>query len=218
MMCINQHTCCAPCMQQLLRVDSCKPVSCPHCNLPINRKLIVKDRHLIVIYELINAYKRYVAQLKEQFSKCKKITSSLDLRHSLSSRQPHLASSFILPTNQKDQFLQQSTIFEDCPTSRSQTWIGATERRRDLLLAYSQRQKIDQIKKIAQSDFPLQNVSKIRSGYGTIKKIECMQFFINLKELYLCILHLIQTIITSASLRGSTITSNLTSYHQVITN
>ncbi len=93
-------------MQQLIRVDPSKPIACPHCNLPINRKLVVKNRYLLTIYELIHAFKRYVAELKEELQKSKKVTSSLDLRHSLSSKQPHLTSSFIIPSNQKDQFLQ----------------------------------------------------------------------------------------------------------------
>lgn len=40
--------------------------------------------------------------------------------------------------------------------------------------------------KIAKSDVPLDQVTKIRSGYGSIKKIECMEYFVNLKELLLC--------------------------------
>lgn len=49
--------------------------------------------------------------------------------------------------------------------------------------------------KIAKSDVPLEQVTKIRSGYGTIKKIECMEYFINLKELLLCKFGKMQTTI-----------------------
>ena len=44
---------------------------------------------------------------------------------------------------------------------------------------------------MAKSDVPFEDITKIRSGYGSIKKIECMEYFTNLRELLLCILLLI---------------------------
>ena len=37
------------------------------------------------------------------------------------------------------------------------------------------------MKKIARSDVPFDEVTKIRSGYGSIKKIEYMEYFTNLR-------------------------------------
>jgi len=39
---------------------------------------------------------------------------------------------------------------------------------------------------VARNDIPFDQVTKIRSGYGSIKKIECMEYFNNLRELLLC--------------------------------
>jgi len=41
------------------------------------------------------------------------------------------------------------------------------------------------LKKIARSEVPLDEVTTIRSGYGSIKKIEFMEYFTNLRELLL---------------------------------
>lgn len=72
------------------------------------------------------------------------------------------------------------------PITMSQSWLGSSEIRRENLLSYAQRERIDELMKIAKNDVPLDQVTKIRSGYGSIKKIECMEYFVNLKELLLC--------------------------------
>lgn len=70
--------------------------------------------------------------------------------------------------------------------SKSSTWVGGIEKRRENLLTYAEREKIEELKKIAKSDTPFDQITKIRSGYGSIKKIECMEYFTNLRELMLC--------------------------------
>ena len=71
--------------------------------------------------------------------------------------------------------LRDSTVFtDDCQTFKSHTWVGASEKRRDNLLAYADREKIEELKKMAKSSVPFEEVSTIRSGYGSIRKIECM--------------------------------------------
>lgn len=62
----------------------------------------------------------------------------------------------------------------------------------------------------------LEQVTTIRSGYGSIKKIECMEYFINLRELLLCTYGRRQTTTTSRSSRDSTATSNSTSSPWVV--
>ena len=90
--------------------------------------------------------------------------------------------------------------------SKSSTWVGGIEKRRENLLAYAEREKIEEIKKIAKSDLPFDQVTKIRSGYGCIKKIECMEYFTNLRELMLCIDDAIKTTTTSRPSKDSTTT------------
>lgn len=60
MMCMNQHSCCAPCMQELLKNDANKQVTCPHCNAPIVKKTVTKNRLLMTIYDLVRAFKKQV--------------------------------------------------------------------------------------------------------------------------------------------------------------
>lgn len=93
-MCMNQHSCCAPCMQELLKNDNGK-LSCPHCNQPIVKKSVTKNRLLVTIYELIAAFKRHVASLEEELQLAKKVTL-LDPKASLLSKNPKLVNSFIL--------------------------------------------------------------------------------------------------------------------------
>jgi DNA-directed RNA polymerase subunit RPC12/RpoP len=62
-MCMNEHSCCAPCLQELLKTEGNKPLACPHCQQPVNKKLITKNRHLMTIFELITAYKKYAGTL-----------------------------------------------------------------------------------------------------------------------------------------------------------
>jgi hypothetical protein len=64
-MCINQHSCCAPCMQELLRVEPSKQLACPHCNQPINRKVTAKNRHLLTIFQIVQAFARHLHQLTQ---------------------------------------------------------------------------------------------------------------------------------------------------------
>jgi hypothetical protein len=78
-------------------------------------------------------------------------------------------------------------------------------------VGYAEREKMDELKRLAMGDTPLEEVTKIRSGYGTIKKIECMELFVNLRELLLCTHPHMQTTITSASSRASPPTSSSTS-------
>ena len=54
MMCMNQHSCCAPCLQELLKNDTNKQVTCPHCNAPIIKKAVAKNRLLLTIYDIVN--------------------------------------------------------------------------------------------------------------------------------------------------------------------
>lgn len=76
MMCMNQHNCCTPCMQELLKADAKTQVTCPHCNAPVIRKSVAKNRQLIVIYEIVQAYKKYVINLEDQLETLKKNSSS----------------------------------------------------------------------------------------------------------------------------------------------
>lgn len=47
-------------MQELLKNDGNKQLACPQCQQPINKKAVTKNRHLITIFEVILAYKKYV--------------------------------------------------------------------------------------------------------------------------------------------------------------
>ena len=125
MMCINQHSCCAPCMQELLKNDASKQISCPHCNQPLNKKSVTKNRYLITIIQLITAYNKYVGQLQNQLETLRK-ASTVDPRASLLTKHSKLVNSFILTSDRQDKILKESTLFDDIPTSRSQTWIGMT--------------------------------------------------------------------------------------------
>lgn len=94
MMCMNQHSCCAPCLQELLKNDAKAQLSCPHCNAPIVRKAVAKNRLLITIYDLVNAYKKLVIQLEDELESLKKV-SQIDMKTSLLSRNPRMVNSFI---------------------------------------------------------------------------------------------------------------------------
>ena len=63
MMCMNQHSCCAPCLQELLKNDSSKQVACPHCGSPVIRKAVTKNRLLLTIFDPVKEYKKRVTQL-----------------------------------------------------------------------------------------------------------------------------------------------------------
>lgn len=63
MMCMNQHSCCMPCLQELLKNDANKQVLCPHCNAPIIKKAVTKNRLLMTIYDLVKAFKKRVSEL-----------------------------------------------------------------------------------------------------------------------------------------------------------
>lgn len=82
-----------------------------------------------------------------------------------------MASSFILGIENTNYLLRDSTMLEEFPMSKSSTWMGCTEKRRENLLAYAEREKIEELRKIAKSDIPFDQITKIRSGYGSIKKI-----------------------------------------------
>lgn len=121
-MCINQHSCCAPCLQQLLKNDVSKQVNCPHCNQPVNKKSVVKNRYLITIYELIDAYKNYVKDMQAELESLRKLTS-ITPKASLLNKQVKMVNSFIL-MEKSDKNIRESTLFDDFPTSKSQTWVG----------------------------------------------------------------------------------------------
>lgn len=121
-MCINQHSCCAPCLQQLLKNDASKQVSCPHCNQPVNKKTVVKNRYLITIYELIDAYKNYVKDMQAELESLRKLTS-ITPKASLLNKQVKMVNSFIL-MEKSEKNIRESTLFDDFPTSKSQTWVG----------------------------------------------------------------------------------------------
>ena len=71
-------------------------------------------------------------------------------------------------------------------TLRDPKWTGDYEQRRKALADYANREKIGELRQIASSGIPFDTVTRIRSGYGTIKQIECMEYFSNLRELLLC--------------------------------
>ena len=64
MMCTNQHSCCAPCMAELIKNG--KAMNCPHCNQPINRKNVTKNRLLLSIYALVDSFKKQVMRLQAE--------------------------------------------------------------------------------------------------------------------------------------------------------
>ena len=121
-MCINQHSCCAPCLAQLLKNDANKHVNCPHCSQPVNKKSVVKNRYLITIYELIEAYKNYVKDMQAELESLRKLTS-ITPKASLLNKQVKMVNSFIL-MEKSDKNIRESTLFDDFPTSKSQTWVG----------------------------------------------------------------------------------------------
>jgi hypothetical protein len=53
-------------MQELLKNEGTKQLSCPHCQQPINKKLVTKNRHLMTIFEIIAAYKKYATTLEDE--------------------------------------------------------------------------------------------------------------------------------------------------------
>lgn len=64
MMCMNQHSCCSPCMNELLKSN--KNFNCPQCQQPLNRKAVGKNRFLITIYQLVDAFHKQITQLQTQ--------------------------------------------------------------------------------------------------------------------------------------------------------
>ena len=185
MMCMNQHSCCAPCMVELFKNG--KAINCPQCNQPLNKKTATKNRLLVTIYSLVESFKKQILRLQDELESLKKTSLSIDTRPSLSSKNPKLVKSFIFSQqcNQNNRVLNES-IFDEAPTYRSLTWIGP-EKRRENLMAYAERERIEELKKIVRNEVAFEGVTKLRSGYGTIKKIECMEYFTNLRELLLCI-------------------------------
>jgi predicted amidophosphoribosyltransferase len=124
MMCMNQHSCCAPCLQELLKNDSKQQVFCPHCNAPVIKKAVTKNRLLLTIYELVAAYKKYTIELEEEVESLKKV-NSFDMKTSLLSRNPKMVNSFIQGIEQQNKLLRDSTLFDDFPTIKSQIWAGS---------------------------------------------------------------------------------------------
>ena len=39
-------------------------LNCPHCNAPIVRKAVKKNRLLITIYEVVKAFKKHIAEME----------------------------------------------------------------------------------------------------------------------------------------------------------
>lgn len=66
MMCMNQHSCCAPCLQELLKNDTSKQVTCPHCSAPIVKKAVTKNRLLLTIYDIVKEYKKKLTDLENE--------------------------------------------------------------------------------------------------------------------------------------------------------
>jgi hypothetical protein len=81
-------------MQQLLKNDANKQPSCPHCSQPLNKKAVSKNRYLITIYELIDAYKKYVQDLQTELESLRKLTS-IDTKASYLAKQAKMVNSFI---------------------------------------------------------------------------------------------------------------------------
>ena len=141
MMCTNQHSCCAPCMTELLKTN--KSINCPHCSQPVNRKFVTKNRLLLTIYALVESFKKQVMRLQAEIESLRKTSNSSDTRASLLSKNPKLVKSFIFShINQpnRERELNES-LFDEAPTYRSLTWVGP-EKRRESLMAYAEREKI----------------------------------------------------------------------------
>jgi len=51
-------------MQELLKNDTNKQILCPHCNAPIVKKTVTKNRLLMTIYDIIRAFKKQVSELE----------------------------------------------------------------------------------------------------------------------------------------------------------
>lgn len=134
MMCMNQHSCCGPCIQELLKNDGGKQVTCPHCNAPIMKKTVTKNRLLLTIFEIVKTYKKYVIDLEDELESLKKL-SSIGMKNSLLSKNPKMVNSFISGLEIPNKIARDSTIFSDYPTSKS--WVGSSEKRRENLLAYA---------------------------------------------------------------------------------
>lgn len=109
MMCMNQHSCCAPCLQSLLKNDANKQILCPHCSAPIVKKAVAKNRLLMTIYDIIRVYKKYVCELEDELESLKKV-NTLDVKASLLSKNPRMASSFILGLENANYLLRDSTM------------------------------------------------------------------------------------------------------------
>ena len=65
--------------------------------------------------------------------------NSLDVKASLLSKNPRMASSFILGLENANFMLRDSTMLEEFTMSKSTTWVGSSEKRRENLLAYAER-------------------------------------------------------------------------------
>ena len=66
MMCMNQHSCCAPCLRELLKNDANKQTTCPHCSAPVVKKAVTKNRLLIAIYDIVQIFKKHVSSLEDE--------------------------------------------------------------------------------------------------------------------------------------------------------
>ena len=82
-------------MAELLKNDTKALLTCPHCNAPVVRKAVCKNRLLITIFELVKAYKKCVIELEDEVESMKKM-STIDMKTSLLSRNPRMVNSFIL--------------------------------------------------------------------------------------------------------------------------
>ena len=52
--------------------------------------------------------------------------STIDMKTSLLSKNPRMVNSFILGLENPTKLLKDSTLFDDCPTFKSHTWIGSS--------------------------------------------------------------------------------------------
>ena len=138
-MCTNMHTCCGPCLKEVLKQDLSKAY-CPYCNAPAIRKTMTKNRYLMTIFELVEAFKRHVKELHQEAETSKRHVS-FDTKASLLSKNPKLVSSLIFAQegNCNNKMLGDSLLFDELPipTSRSHTWVGVPEKRRNAVLAYA---------------------------------------------------------------------------------
>jgi hypothetical protein len=85
-------------MQELLKNEGNKQLSCPHCQQPVNKKLVTKNRHLMTIFEIILAYKKYVASIEDELDLMRRMSniSNVDMKGSLISKNPKMVRSFIM--------------------------------------------------------------------------------------------------------------------------